>query len=228
MEIFSALLVLCTGNSPVSSEFPSQRSVTRSFYIFFDTSLNKRLSKQSRRRWFETPSHSLWRHCNGLHNTQISCSNMARVRGYRDCNPSTGHHKRHGQKLSFIYPSSQARYRRMWNVINVMQDVPCSEKIHYNIWRIKYAVIVTGTLSVLLAVGVGNPQKTSDFTMETPSNIAFMVSLSTHWGRDKMDAISQTTFSNAFSWMKMSEYRLKFHWSLFLRVQLTISQYWFR
>ena len=25
----------------------------------------------------------------------------------------------------------------------------------------------------------------------------------THWGRDKMTAISQTTFSNAFSWMKM-------------------------
>ena len=43
-----------------------------------------------------------------------------------------------------------------------------------------------------------------------------------------MDAISQTTFSSAFSWMKMFEYRLKFHWSLFLRVQLTISQHWFR
>ena len=28
----------------------------------------------------------------------------------------------------------------------------------------------------------------------------------THWGRDKMDAISQTTFSNAFSWMKMLEF----------------------
>ena len=41
----------------------------------------------------------------------------------------------------------------------------------------------------------------------------------THWGRDKMDAISQTTFSNAFSWMKMFQYRLKFHWSLFLRVK---------
>ena len=25
----------------------------------------------------------------------------------------------------------------------------------------------------------------------------------THWGWDKMDAISQTTFSNAFSWMKI-------------------------
>ena len=30
----------------------------------------------------------------------------------------------------------------------------------------------------------------------------------THWGRDKMDAISQTTFSSAFSWTKMSEFWL--------------------
>ena len=36
-----------------------------------------------------------------------------------------------------------------------------------------------------------------------------------------MDAISQTTFSSAFSWMKMFEFPLKFHWSLFLMVQLT-------
>ena len=43
-----------------------------------------------------------------------------------------------------------------------------------------------------------------------------------------MDAISQTTFSNAFSWMKMHEFRLRFHWSLLLRVQLTISQHWLR
>ena len=49
-----------------------------------------------------------------------------------------------------------------------------------------------------------------------------------NWGRDKMDAISQTTFSSAFSWMKMFEFRLKFHRSLFLRVQLTIFQHWFR
>ena len=49
-----------------------------------------------------------------------------------------------------------------------------------------------------------------------------------HWGRDKMDAISQTIFSNAFSWMKMLELRLKFHWNLFLRVQFPIFQHWFR
>ena len=50
----------------------------------------------------------------------------------------------------------------------------------------------------------------------------------THWGRDKMAAIFQTTFWNAFSWMIMHEFRLIFDWSLFLRFQLTIFQHWFR
>ena len=48
-----------------------------------------------------------------------------------------------------------------------------------------------------------------------------------HWGRDKMAVISQT-LSNAFSWIKMYEFRLKFHWKLFLGVKLIISQHWFR
>ena len=65
MEIFSALLTLCVGNSPVTGEFPAQRPVTRSFDVFFDLHLNKRLSKQPWGWWVETPSHSLWRHCNG-------------------------------------------------------------------------------------------------------------------------------------------------------------------
>ena len=33
----------------------------------------------------------------------------------------------------------------------------------------------------------------------------------THWGRHKMDVIFQTTFSNAFSWIKLSESWLWFH-----------------
>ena len=41
---------LCEGNSPVTGEF--------------DLRLNKRLRKQSKRRWFETSSRSLWRHYN--------------------------------------------------------------------------------------------------------------------------------------------------------------------
>ena len=61
LETFSALLALCAGNSPVLGEFPSQRPVTRSFDVFFDLSLIKRLSKQSRGWWFETPPRPLWR-----------------------------------------------------------------------------------------------------------------------------------------------------------------------
>ena len=63
MEAFSALLALCAGNSPVPAEFSSQRPVTRSFDVFFDLRLNKRLNKQWAWR-FETLSRLLWRHCN--------------------------------------------------------------------------------------------------------------------------------------------------------------------
>ena len=48
--------------SPVNS--PRKGPVTRSFDIFFDLRLNKRLIKPWKRRWFETPWCSLWRHCN--------------------------------------------------------------------------------------------------------------------------------------------------------------------
>ena len=47
--------------SPVNSPHKGQ---WRGALIFFYLRLNKRLGKQSRRWWFETPSFSLWRHCN--------------------------------------------------------------------------------------------------------------------------------------------------------------------
>ena len=71
METFSALLAICAGNSPVSGEFPTQRPVTRSFDIFFDLRLNKRLSKQSWSWWFETLACPLWRQCNVMHEKSV-------------------------------------------------------------------------------------------------------------------------------------------------------------
>ena len=82
METFSASLAICAGNSPVPGEFPAQRPVTRSFDVFFDLRLNKRLIKQSRGWWFETLSRHrndkrevlvLWRHIRRLflHTAQI-------------------------------------------------------------------------------------------------------------------------------------------------------------
>ena len=44
----------------------SQGPVMRSFDVFFDLRLNKRLGTQSWGQRFETPSYSLWRHCNNL------------------------------------------------------------------------------------------------------------------------------------------------------------------
>ena len=55
---------------PLCGEFtgdrwiPRKKPMTHSFDVFFDLCLNKWLSKQSRGWWFETPSRSLWRHCN--------------------------------------------------------------------------------------------------------------------------------------------------------------------
>ena len=52
-----------------------------------------------------------------------------------------------------------------------------------------------------------------------------LLNVKAHWGWGK---ILQTTFSNAFSSMKMCDFRLKFHWSLRLRVKLIINYHWFR
>ena len=43
---------------------PRTKPVTRSFDVFLGLRLNKRLSKQSRGWWFETPSHPSWRRRN--------------------------------------------------------------------------------------------------------------------------------------------------------------------
>ena len=80
--------------------------------------------------------------------------------------------------------------------------------------------------SILRTSARENQRASSSSSASTCVNITS--DLLTHWGRDKMDAISQTTFWSAFSWMKMFQFRLKFHWSLFPRVQLTIFQHWFR
>ena len=75
MEAFSALLALCAGNSPANGEFPARKPVTRSFHVFFDLRLNKRLSKQWWCWWFDTPSCPLWRHCNEVQSTKCQPGN---------------------------------------------------------------------------------------------------------------------------------------------------------
>ena len=81
-NIFRVTGPLCGGGgggggcSPVTGEFPTQRPATRSFDVFFDLPLNKRLGKQSRHRWFQTPWRSLWRHCNNIENIEIRVTGL--------------------------------------------------------------------------------------------------------------------------------------------------------
>ena len=44
----------------------------------------------------------------------------------------------------------------------------------------------------------------------------------------KLAPFWQTTFSNVFSWMKMTEFLFQFSWSLFLMLQSTMAQHLFR
>ena len=60
MEAFSLSLIICTGNSPVTGEFPTKKPVTRIFDVFFGLRLNKWLSEQWWGWWFETPLRPLW------------------------------------------------------------------------------------------------------------------------------------------------------------------------
>ena len=50
----------------------------------------------------------------------------------------------------------------------------------------------------------------------------------THWGRAKMAASFLTTYSNAYSWMKICKFQFRLPWSVFPRGQLTILTHWFR
>ena len=62
-NIFRVTCPLC-GNSPVTGEFTSQRPMTRSFVVFLISAWTNGSVNNRDPRWFETPLHSLWRHCN--------------------------------------------------------------------------------------------------------------------------------------------------------------------
>ena len=68
METISALPALCEVKPPNQSTegFPLTKASYAEFRCFLKVYMqrDKRLDKQSRRRWFETPRRPLWCHCN--------------------------------------------------------------------------------------------------------------------------------------------------------------------
>ena len=94
---------------------------------------------------------------------------------------------------------------------------------------------VLDPLQVLLALGVQRhrgwqlgPGVTRMMTEGMDLDLEVKEGVLTHLPMDKMATILQTTFSNAFWSILFFSFRLELHWTLFLRVQLTISQHCFR
>ena len=54
-----------------------KKSVTWSFDVFFNLHWTLRFRKQWRRRWFETPSRSFWRHCNAYKDVLLLLSGLS-------------------------------------------------------------------------------------------------------------------------------------------------------
>ena len=120
----------------------------------------------------------------------------------------------------------------IWNDITVscyvgfvlcVYDVSCHEKQHcmaiINLYDELSSFVQN--ISLLFQKVYLNSDKSMLHTRVTCQDL-------THLSLDKMSAVSQTIFSDAFSWMKIFVFWLRFHWILFLMVQLTIAQHWFR
>ena len=94
-------------------EVPAQWSVTRSFDVFFDLRLNKRLSKQPWGGWFETPPWLLWRQCNVRQNSiqSLDGRSAAAYMARRDLT-------RYGHCHKFPMYSNKAKPQTICNLCN--------------------------------------------------------------------------------------------------------------
>ena len=113
------------GESTGDRWFPSQRSVTPSFDVLFDLRLNSRLYKQTRRRWFDTPSRSL---CPFSPN-----NNKKRTKGLPYPNKALQHrHVIRNYSLYFF----QTLFKISWKYVHTFSVILLPEKLfisnHYN------------------------------------------------------------------------------------------------
>ena len=101
-----------------------------------------------------------------------------------------------------IFSSKLFNTQRITSVtlIAVMVELNCGKHIS---WVIRAKLMISRLKMMRIKYGDGGDD--------------YFVWVLTHWGRDKMAAMYHTAFSNAFSWMKMFKFRLRFHWSFFLK-----------
>ena len=100
-------------------EFPAQRPLMRSFDVFFDLRLNKRLSKQSWGWWFETISRPLWRHRNAALNPQATNGvSIISIKWEQNGHIILGHGY---SLLKAISPNSSVMWSISWSILAISE-----------------------------------------------------------------------------------------------------------
>ena len=93
----------------------------------------------------------------------------------------------------------------------------CGDKTILRPSYIHNEISYTDKMSSLYWIGALVPTRTS-----APMALTTRGNYLTHWNWDKMAAISRTIFSSTFYWIKLYEFRFRFHCWLFLKFEFTI------
>ena len=128
-------------------------------------------------------------------------------------------------KLCFVcFDSSSVDFgwgltcRLLWQQVHKLRLTRrVSEQVELGVWNGSSPTILIGLLNVVCKVG---------WCREGLVFPVMREAVLRHWGWNIMATILQPTFSNAFYWVKMIQFRFKFHWNLFPWVQSIISQHW--
>ena len=221
-----------------------------------DIRLNKlEWSKQSWDWWFETPSRSLWRHCNEMSSLRLGCMKWHFSLSIRHLDFS----KCDNFSVTRLYWRISSLKRHTYITTSQLHDPGrrCSEIIfpkstsHINAWKI----LRNCTFEITNHICRENARLYSDKLEQrrvwwcsgcwrhhidiimsvmasqiTGVSIGYSTVCSGEDQRKHQSSVS-LAFVREFTgdrWLKMYEFRLQFHGRLFLRIQLTLFQHCFR
>ena len=218
---------------------PTQRPVTRSFDVFFDLRLNKRLSKQSWGWWFETLLRSSWCHRNVLTVCSVQCLHIYRDSGailtilnvmFRLRTKRTPF-LRETHQLPMDSPTKDQHCGKCFYV---MTPLWITESIWNQVWGALHHVNVINQYVQCQSFPRWwvSHVRASHLTWKCPSPIPWRpvsptvisswralasrrnsTSPSSEWRHRK-----QMTFLNEFSSMNFFGFQMQFHWNMFLMV----------
>ena len=125
------------------------------------------------------------------------------------CHQATSHY------LNRCWPNSMSQYgitNPHWvNGCSMIHVLCCEISFIRHVSKAKVIMMVADVLVPIWHQDISSHHDDMVWSLTGSYQDCPSITKLTHWGRDKMAAISQTTFSNAFSQMKMFKFQSKFH-----------------